>query len=232
MLGIYYAGQPYPGQSGLALNIDLVVADSLHSHLADSPSLTQANILVVAPGLHGHLADVLSLTQQNVLTVSPALHAHIADNISTVLTYTLDVQAALHAHYGDNVTIVVPGLIAPDTGTHGHFAENVALIQQHILQVQDAIHAQTASNVPISVHLVVDNAYHQMVADEVSILINARDGSPRVSVVRQAPRTAIIGNDSRLSIKSPIAGPRTAQMQKDRILVSVNEQKSRVKKFR
>ena len=232
MLGLYYAGQPYAGQSGIALNIDLVVADSLHSHLADSPSLTQANILVVAAGVHGHLADVLSLTQQNVLTVSPALHAHIADNISTVLTYTLDVQAALHAHYGDNITIVVPGLIAPDTGTHSHFAENVELIQQHILQVQDAIHAQTASTVPLGVHLVVNDAYHQMVAEQAAILINARDGSPRVSVVRQAPRTAIIGNDSRLDIKSPVAGSRMAQMPKDRILVAVDEQKSRVKKFR
>lgn len=232
MLGVYYAGQPYAGQSGIALNIDLIVQDATHTHSADSPSLTQANILVVANAAHAHSAGNVDLLQQNILTVSSALHAHVADNVNTVLTYTLDIQNALHGHYADNITVVVPGLIAPDASTLGHTAENVNLIQQHILQVQDAIHGQTSTNVGLNVTLVVQDAYHQMIAEQVVIALNARDGSPRMRIVRQKPRMAGISNDARVQVQSPHTASRVAPQQHAALIVTPNEQKSRVKKFR
>ena len=232
MLGVYYAGQPYAGQSGVALNIDLVVADAYHAHTSDSPSLVQANLLVVANAAHAHVASNIDILQQNMLTVSPGLHAHIADNINTILTYTLDIQNALHNHTADNITVTVPGIIAADPSTLGHIADNVNLIQQHILQVQDAIHAQTSTNVGLGVTLVVNDAYHQHIAEQVVIALNARDGSPRVSIVRQKPRMAGISNNARVEVEARHTASRVASQRKPDLVVVSNEQKSRVKKFR
>ena len=62
MLGLYYAGQPYPGQSGIVTTVTLVVQNATHSHTADAPSLTQAHLLVVADALQAQTLDAVSVS--------------------------------------------------------------------------------------------------------------------------------------------------------------------------
>lgn len=84
----------------------LVAADALHAHAADSPALTQANQLVPQDALHGHTAESPALVQANVLAPADAVHAHTADNVGLVFGALLEVADALHIHITDSPTLV------------------------------------------------------------------------------------------------------------------------------
>lgn len=123
MLGVYYAGQPYAGQSGIVTTVILSPADATHAHGVDSPSLTQAHTLVVADASQAHTVDSVVLTQKHNLTVSDALHGHTATSPVLIPDYALIVANAAHMHVVDNVTLTVPGLVVADDTIHAHTAD-------------------------------------------------------------------------------------------------------------
>lgn len=151
----------------------LAPQESLHAHAADSPALVQANTLAVAEALHGHSADSPALTQANVLAVAEALHAHLADNLALVQANVLAVAEAVHAHAADNVTLDIGVLLTVQEALHGHSADNLALAQAHVLAVAEALHAHLSDNVDLTQAniLAVQEALHGHLADNVDILL-------------------------------------------------------------
>jgi len=87
MIGVYYAGFPFGGQSG---------------------GTVFTSVLIIDDALHGHAVEVFALTQQHILAVADALHAQLTDAAFISLHVPLDIQDALHGQEADgNLTISV-----------------------------------------------------------------------------------------------------------------------------
>ena len=116
--------QPIPaaGQSGAGAT-QLIVQDAALVLAADSPALTQHNVLVVADALLALAAESPALTQHNALVVADALLALAADG------------AVLTQH----------NIIAVADATIALVVDNVALVQHGVLVVQDATLGLAAS---------------------------------------------------------------------------------------
>lgn len=173
--------------------VTLTVADSLHGHPAESPSLTQANTLALADALHGHSAENValiqqntvavadashshsaespSLTQQNTLTVADALHGHTAESPTLTQANTLAAQDVLHGHAADNVTLESGTILSPADALHAHTAESPALTQANVLAPDDALHAHRAESPTLAVLFVltVQDSLHGHTADSPAI---------------------------------------------------------------
>lgn len=170
MLGAFYTGLPYPGQSdGLVFGVDLVVADLQHGHLLDSFAVTQAHTLVGVPDLlHAHALDgALILTEHKILVVNDALHAHQLDGTVLTQAHTLAIAELYHIH----------GLDA------------IALIQQHALAVADLLHAHLLDTgfVSITQTVEVQDLQHGHVLDTIIIQILIRETPLPPDVINRLP---------------------------------------------
>lgn len=147
--------------------ITLSVANALHAHTSDQPSLTQAHVLAANEATHGHTSDQPLITQQHILAPADALHDHLADAPTLTQQHVLAVAAASHAHTADNVTLTVAGTLAVADALHGHTADQPTLTQAHVLVAADATHSHTAdqSSLDLTLTLVPNDAAHAQLAD-------------------------------------------------------------------
>jgi hypothetical protein len=168
----------YPGQlfrrdvrrtyCDLGSAINLVIAEALHAHAADSLTLTQQHVLAVADAAHAHTVDNVTLTQAHTLAIAEALHDHAAENVVLSVAGTLGINDALHAHAADNLVLTQAHNLVLADAAHAHTADNLALTQAHILAIQEALHAHTADNLTLAIGgttLAIAEALHAHAAD-------------------------------------------------------------------
>ncbi|MCO6443625.1 MAG: hypothetical protein J5J04_06020 [Anaerolineae bacterium] len=181
----------------LAAALTLAVQDALHSHTADATTLSAALTLAVQSASHAHTTDNLTATTGLSIAVQDALHAHAADNLTATTDLSLAVQSASHTHTTDAATLSAaltlavqdalhahaadaPTLSAstPDSltlsvadATHAHLADALALAGSHTLVVQSATHSHAVEALTLSavLNLLVDNALHAQLADNVAL---------------------------------------------------------------
>jgi hypothetical protein len=155
--------------SGTSTN--LVIADALHTHLADNLTLSIGTALATSDTVHAHLADNVSPFGLNsFLTVADATHAHSADALGAfTASWFLAVQEALHAHGAESPTLSVGTVLAPQDTVHAHNADNVALGIAVALVVEDAAHAHAADqcNVSVLLALGINDTVHAHTVDSI-----------------------------------------------------------------
>lgn len=147
--------------------ITLTVQDASHTHQADSPALTQANVLAVQDASHNHTADNLALTQANTLVVADSSHDHTAESPTLSEETMLVVQSAEHGHEADSPTLTQANTLSVSDSTHDHQADNVGLVQANTLSVDSAEHGHEADS-PELTHdmlLVVQDTQHGHTVD-------------------------------------------------------------------
>ena len=150
-------------------DVDLVIADSTHSHSADALTLAIENNLVIADSTHSHTADALVVTQTYTITVADSTHSHTADALTLTQTHVLSVADATHSHTADNVVLTFIGtdnLVTADA-LHSHTADSLALTQVHRISVADALHGHSADALSLtqSGPLAISDTAHTHAAD-------------------------------------------------------------------
>ncbi len=154
---------------------NLSTTDATHGHTADQISLLQQHILALSEATHGHSADNLTLLQQALLAITDALHGHTADNLTLTQNHQLSVNESTHAQLADNLTLLIGTiLLAIADATHGQTADALSLVQQHLLSVADSQHSQTADNLTLnlSLMLAIADALHGQGADSITLSQN------------------------------------------------------------
>jgi hypothetical protein len=170
MLGFYYGGQAYTGQSGFATTVFLSVQNATHAHTAASPTLNELSTLAVANASHAITTGTPTLVQQHILAAADTLHGHIAESPTVQRIFNLAVDNALHTHIAESVSLTIPGLVVGDTGNIGLTSDNVALLQAHILAVADASHAVNSDNSSVVVTLLPHDATHSVASTVVQLV--------------------------------------------------------------
>ena len=125
----------------------LSIQDASHGHAADNVDLSLAAVLAVADASHGHSANSVALVQQALLAIADALHAHAAENIVLQSGNTLSIADALHAHSAESPTLSLAEVLAVADSVHMHTADTIALTQASVLIVSDALHAHLADRI-------------------------------------------------------------------------------------
>lgn len=201
MLGAYYTGQAYLGQSGLAvgsLPATLVVANSYHAHTGADVALVQKHLLLANDAIHPqvvdgvtlsveavlltdsshhtHTTDTIAITQSHQLTIEDTLHAFTSDGLSLLEEVLLAVNDSVHAHAVDNVTIIRYSFVLPDNSTLAFGSDNVVLTEHKTLVSDDAIHAHSVDSTTLVQHFSVDvsDSLHAHGVDAVTIAVTAR----------------------------------------------------------
>lgn len=124
--------------------VSITAQDAAHAHLADSPALTQANVLAAADALHAHPVDSPALTQANTLVTQDALHAHTASAPTLVQDAMLAAADSSSAHTADNVDLTQAAVLAVADALHAHTADSPTVVQLYLLATMAAHHAHTA----------------------------------------------------------------------------------------
>ena len=79
MLGGYYLGQLYLGESGAVHTDTLSVGDTFHGHTVDQATIIEHKTLVVADATHGHTVDNISLIEHKTVIANDTFHNHTVD---------------------------------------------------------------------------------------------------------------------------------------------------------
>lgn len=172
MLGGYYLGQLYLGESGLP-NGQLTVQDSNHSHTADSIVLVQHYTLAVSDTLHGHTVDGVSLTEHKTLAVNDTAHQHTVDGLTLTQQYILAVSDSSHSHNTDGVAVLQNQLLVVNDSLHGHTSENIEIIQYTLLNPPgDTVHGITSDVITLIENklLGIDDSLHSLTSEQISII--------------------------------------------------------------
>jgi len=134
-----------------AASVDIVPADSEHSHEADNVTITQTHEIVVNDSIHAHEAD--NVTIEIVVNIVPAdsIHSHDADNVDITQTHVITVNDSFHSHQADNVSITQTHEIVAADAWHNHVSDNVDISQVVDIVPYDSFHTHGADNVYVSV---------------------------------------------------------------------------------
>lgn len=175
MLGAYYTGQSYPGQSGFVTSGDvlavgsathahtadspeiylgdvtLAMGDALHAHEAGSPVISSLAQLSIHDALHGHGVDSVQLTQQHTLTPVDAYHGHFSSVPNIIGRAALHLDSSLHGHQADGTSIYVSAIQINDS-SHQFTSDTISLAQDHHLSVFDVSQSHTADSTEIIKH--------------------------------------------------------------------------------
>lgn len=149
MLGAYYLGNNYLGQSDLFLTLD--VQETLQAHASDNLTLTQAHQLAPDNSLHSHTVDNLVLSQVHLLAAQDTLHSHSADSLLITQIHFLAVQEALQNHTAENLLLAVTHHLLIQEALQGHSADSLTVIYNIFLSLADTLHGQAADNVTVDV---------------------------------------------------------------------------------
>ena len=96
----------------IVTSVSLGVADALHAHGAENPSVSVEYNLGLGDAAHAHLADAISILPAPSinLRVADAIHGHTADNVdvsAVISVHKLDLADATHTLSSDSVGITV-----------------------------------------------------------------------------------------------------------------------------
>ena len=119
MLGGYYLGQLYLGESGSM----------------------QSGLLTIQDSFHDHTVDNINIIQQHLITVQDALHGHTVDNIILTENKTLVIASSLHSLTSGSIVLVQAHTIAVEDTTHGLTSDNIVIIQKHLLNIANTSHS-------------------------------------------------------------------------------------------
>lgn len=171
MLGGYYLGQLYLGESGLPSTGQLVVQDTHHSHTADNVTLIQHFTLVISDTVHGHTVDNVDLTEHKTLVVQDTTHAHTVDNVDITQQHLLVVQDTLHGQTVDSLTLTQGHILAIADTLHSQTADSPTLSQAMTLIISDSLHSVTSDVVVLVEHktLQINDTRHRIRSDVANI---------------------------------------------------------------
>lgn len=171
MLGGYYLGQLYLGESGLPSTGQLTVQDTHHSHTADNVVLVEHKTLVISDTTHGHTVDNVEITEHKTLVVNDTTHSQTVDNVTITQQHTLVINDTIHGHTADSITLTqVHNLTISDT-LHGQTADSPTLTQAMTLVISDSLHSITSDVVVIVEHktLYINDTRHRIRSDVANI---------------------------------------------------------------
>lgn len=163
--------QIFAAVAGGGGSVSLVISDSSHGHVADSPAFSMSTYLAVAESLHTHSAENLTLSATGAanLVVQDAAHAHIADSISLTTNWLLSIADALHSHAADNLSLDASNatFLTIQDALHSHAADSLGFSLDTWLTIVDAAHTHTADapTLSASVALLIAEALHAHYAD-------------------------------------------------------------------
>lgn len=170
-------GKPEVVSSG-GSSTSLTIQDALHSHTAESVTLSLQTALVVLEALHTHAAENLTLgvTGTANLTIADATSGHTSDTVALTLNSLLAVFDAIHAHSADNLTLDTSNATAltVQDSTHAHGADNLGLSLDTWLAIVEAAHGHTADAPMLSLgqlSLQIADALHAMYSDIVFLTL-------------------------------------------------------------
>lgn len=159
---------------GADTSVSLTVSDGAHAHAAETPALTQANVLAINDGAHAHTTDGIALTEAGSLSVgdgthahsaeSPALetagataltlsdgqHVHATDPIDLAQAHTLATSDGQHSHTSDPITLQSGISLSINDGQHGHATDSISLTQASTLTVSDGQHGHATDAVVLT----------------------------------------------------------------------------------
>ena len=140
------------GGSAGGTSTDLSIADTSHTHAADSIALTTDWLLSIADTVHTHSADGVTLNTDQVLAVADAVQDHAADIIALVLDTVLAPADSAHTHADDQIALDTTGAptLAPADTAHTHAADALALTTDVWLAIADAVHSHLADAVGLT----------------------------------------------------------------------------------
>jgi hypothetical protein len=105
MLGAFYTGQLYPGESGFPSSDNLFVQDSLHGLSSDQISLLQSQYVAVDGSIHTHNSESITLTEHLTVSVADTLHGHTIESPSLSQKHYIALYDALHSETVDSPTV-------------------------------------------------------------------------------------------------------------------------------
>ncbi|WP_041440786.1 hypothetical protein [Thioalkalivibrio sulfidiphilus] len=191
------------GSPALSQAATLTVAGALHGHTAAAVVLTQAGLLDVLAAWHGHTSTAPAVTTEAMLDVGAAHHGHFAQDAQLTQAHLLVVGDAVHGHRVESVTLSEALLLEIGSALHGHTVQGVALTQGHVLAVAGAVHALTSDAIdgmPTDAVLVVDNAVHAHIAQQVALFdpLATVDLGNRIFVVQAEDRLFVVQAEDRI----------------------------------
>lgn len=156
-------------------SIDLTVAEAIHTHTVDTPTLTTEQYLAILETVHSHNVDNLVLTTDTdvTLTIAEALHTHSVDNVLLATDWLLSISDSAHTHICDNVVLDISdatNLILANA-LHSHQAESIILTLASWLSVVSASHLHTADSLQLSLNsfLAIQDTAQQHKVDNCSL---------------------------------------------------------------
>jgi hypothetical protein len=150
----------------------LSIADSTHSHTAESPVITQNHVLAIANGSHSHTAGIVAVTQNNILVTANGSHAHTTDsNLIITQNTILVIGDCVHSHTSESPAIeqqVGEILLQVGDGIHLHTSESPAITQDNILIIDDTLHSHISDDLTITQDhtLIITDCSHSHISEE------------------------------------------------------------------
>ena len=169
MLGSYYSGQSYPGQSGY-FGARVEVDSTIHGHSSESPEVVGRITISVDSTEHSHHADAVSLIADILLSLDGDFISILSPEVHVILANAVVVDdssigiASSEANIQQHLHILIDGA--------GHVLSSDGVsVQQHQLMygVNDAsIHVNSDSMWVIQHHVVeTNNSKHKTLSSVV-----------------------------------------------------------------
>jgi hypothetical protein len=211
MLGAYYPGQAFPGQSGGLVVGILSIQDLHHAQLLDSTAVVQVHYLTATDLLQGHTLESPLPVQHLTLALNDLLHAHNLEAIALTQAHQLVLNDLLHAQTLDNATLTQKHLLALADVLHGHTLEEVVVIADMALTIADLLHQQTLDGTTIYIlrkrkpnSVGVSRDLPRIAIDQkMPAILVGRDKAMQVNVKR---RKAMVQDNSRIPMSAIIIG--------------------------
>jgi len=178
MLGGYYLGQLYLGESGLPAAGVLAIQNTSHDHTVDSIILLQQHVIVVSNTTHSLTSDNLDLIEHKTLVLNDASHVLTSDVIDLIQQHTVVVSDSLHGLTSDSIILLQKHTLAVADSQHSHTVDGNLVLDQYLLlnQPDPGVFSVTSPEIWIAQNniLAVDNTMHTLVGT-LSRIINWAD---------------------------------------------------------
>ncbi|MBL4801361.1 MAG: hypothetical protein JKY45_05655 [Emcibacter sp.] len=172
---------------------NLVIGGSDHTHVTDSPTITQNQLINVDPAYNAVISNQLNLSHLQNMSVADAAHEHVVDNAAIEQGLTLSISEVGHSLQSDVVdqthfqilgpTNAINGLssdqvslsqflsLSPNSDTLSQLSDQVSLTQGQMLDADHASHSIDSDEVTLSqlMGLAADNVTHGFTSGQASI---------------------------------------------------------------
>ena len=157
-----------------AKEVTLSPNDTVHSHLADSITISQTHNLSPADTTHSHTVDSIAIKQEHRLNVQDTTHTLTSDEATVLVTKSLEVDDVTHSITSEEPKLIVGLSLSVSDTSHVISSDNIQLKQNHKLVPYDTFHSHVADNATIvDAHgIVVHNTTHTISDSGVRIIQN------------------------------------------------------------